>query len=505
LSLSRKVTRNDFGSVAYLSPERLETGEVDARADLWALGVVLYEMLRGTPPFQATDTRRLERLIMARRPPSSLTEQVPAGLAAIVGRLLDPRQAERYASAREILDDLERFKAGRQTQAEEQGWPARAYDEGATRRTVPPSPETTRTAPVTSGFVFPPKGTVGTGDADAERTRRTVPPPIPGVVRPAQAAPLPAPQAVVASQPAPPVKKAPSRFRRLFRAALLLMGLGLIANEISVSSDAERLANAVSAHSFDQLPQAWRDYDELANRSNLGWGMGELSASLINQTNMLADRIIANYRSPSPTVREAQWAAARDALSLALSRVGNRNHLRARLQYCEGHLHRINGEAQKGRGEDENSRAELNEAVVAFREASQDWQDWLDPYLGLFRTFIVGLEDVRLAADAMDRARERSYRPTSRDEALLGDGYRLEGNAIVRTARQLEGLPQEREHLNQAAEAYRLALAHYAGAGGVSTVPANIIRTQHALLQVEGSLGEGLTAEAVPTEPETQQ
>ena len=71
LSLSRKVTRNDFGSVAYLSPERLETGEVDARADLWALGVVLYEMVRGIPPFQAADTRRLERLILARRPPPS--------------------------------------------------------------------------------------------------------------------------------------------------------------------------------------------------------------------------------------------------------------------------------------------------------------------------------------------------------------------------------------------------------------------------------------------------
>ena len=44
LSLSRKVTRNDFGSMSHLSPERLESTEVDAQADLWALGAILYEL-----------------------------------------------------------------------------------------------------------------------------------------------------------------------------------------------------------------------------------------------------------------------------------------------------------------------------------------------------------------------------------------------------------------------------------------------------------------------------
>jgi len=54
LSVSRKVTRNDFGSMPYLSPERLESTEVDAQADLWALGVILYELLGGVPPFRET-------------------------------------------------------------------------------------------------------------------------------------------------------------------------------------------------------------------------------------------------------------------------------------------------------------------------------------------------------------------------------------------------------------------------------------------------------------------
>jgi serine/threonine protein kinase len=71
LSLSRKVTRNDFGSMPYLSPERLESTDVNAHADLWALGVILYELLSGAPPFHALDTRRLEQQIRAgyqRRP-----------------------------------------------------------------------------------------------------------------------------------------------------------------------------------------------------------------------------------------------------------------------------------------------------------------------------------------------------------------------------------------------------------------------------------------------------
>jgi hypothetical protein len=82
---------------------------------------------------------------------------------------------------------------------------------------------------------------------------------------------------------------------------------------------------------------------------------------------------------------------------------------------------------------------------------------------------------------------------------MLADGYRVQGNALVRTARQLEDLPQGREYLVQAADAYRLALANYARAGSLANVPQNIARTQRALLQVEESLGEGITAEAVNT------
>src|SRR5262245_35304388 len=112
LSLSRKVTRNDFGSIAYLSPERLESGEIDAQAEFWAVGVLLYEMISGAQPFRAADTRRLEQRIRARQLPEALDNGCPAGLQAIVAKLLAPNVGDRYASAAAIRDDLQRFVAG---------------------------------------------------------------------------------------------------------------------------------------------------------------------------------------------------------------------------------------------------------------------------------------------------------------------------------------------------------------------------------------------------------
>ena len=66
LSLSRRLTRNEFGSVPYASPERLDSGDVDVGSDLWSLAVMLYEMVTGLQPYHAESTERLERMIRSR-------------------------------------------------------------------------------------------------------------------------------------------------------------------------------------------------------------------------------------------------------------------------------------------------------------------------------------------------------------------------------------------------------------------------------------------------------
>ena len=88
LALSRKLTRNDFGSLAYLSPERLDSGEVDVHVDFWSVGVLLYEMLAAAPPFEADTNSKLEALIRRRQPPAPLPDSCPPALARIVLKML---------------------------------------------------------------------------------------------------------------------------------------------------------------------------------------------------------------------------------------------------------------------------------------------------------------------------------------------------------------------------------------------------------------------------------
>lgn len=465
LSLSRKVTRNEFGSVAYISPERLETGEVDARADFWAVGVLLYEMTSGSLPFQASDTRRLERLILSRRPPPPLMGHCPVGIEAIVAKLLAPTPAQRYDSARAIREDLERFKSGTRTGAEAEGWPTRAIDEHPTRRTHVPAAahdeKTRRTRPA--------------GDDPAQAVPAVAG--TTGGVAPPVAAPLPA-----------AASRGKRRFRRLFRAALLVMAFGLLANEVSVGDAANRLAGSLPTRELEEMADAWSTYELLAQRSNLGFGTDGLDQSLVERTVVLSERVIADYRMPAPTVREGHWRMARETLRRAVALRPDDRSLRAALRYCEGHLHRINGEARKARGAGADAQRELAGAITAFREAAELRPGWPDPFLGLARTFIYGLEDVDRGADAFEQAQRKGYTASERDTAQLADGYRARGNALARNARALSGMPQERDFLARAADAYRQALTLYPKAGTFANVPANIRLTQRALDQVERRL-----------------
>ena len=93
-----------FGSLAYAAPEALRQQALDARADLYSLGCVLYEALAGAPAFEGDDERTVMFQILERGAPALSTRAVdiPADVASVVQRCLERRREDRFESAREL-------------------------------------------------------------------------------------------------------------------------------------------------------------------------------------------------------------------------------------------------------------------------------------------------------------------------------------------------------------------------------------------------------------------
>jgi len=103
-----------MGTIAYMSPEQARGETVDARSDLWSLGVVLYEMVAGSRPFDGTTSPMIFDALLNRKPVSARERNpaVPVWLERIIGKLLEKDRELRYQSAAELRGDLERMQTG---------------------------------------------------------------------------------------------------------------------------------------------------------------------------------------------------------------------------------------------------------------------------------------------------------------------------------------------------------------------------------------------------------
>jgi hypothetical protein len=180
-----------------MSPEQVKGGEIDARTDLFSLGIILFLMLTGQKPFLG-DTASVMFKIVYEDPalPSSINPQLAPAYDYVVLKCLAKDRDKRYASARDLLNDLDDLQQGRRPRSQLVVAPA-----------APPAPKAAAAPPAT-------EQTLVTTVPILVAPPATKPPAPPVARPPQQAAPPPPPRAAVqppmpAAPPPPPMKVAP--------------------------------------------------------------------------------------------------------------------------------------------------------------------------------------------------------------------------------------------------------------------------------------------------------
>ena len=111
-SETKTITDRAIGSVHYISPEQARGEHTDQRADLYSVGVMLFEMLTGQLPFEADSpvSVALKQIELEAARPRSINPDIPEGLEEIVVRAMQKDPDDRYQTANEMLEDLHKFK-----------------------------------------------------------------------------------------------------------------------------------------------------------------------------------------------------------------------------------------------------------------------------------------------------------------------------------------------------------------------------------------------------------
>ena len=434
ITSTHHLTHHNLGSPSYCSPERISTSQVDPHADLWAVGVSLYEMLAGTPPYQAPETRKLEALIQSRQPPRPLPESCPVALQQIVAKALSPDSKRRYQSARELESDLQCFLDSRATVAETEAKSkasATAERPQAASSSKPPSAEVHKP-------VLVPK----------IKLRHT---------------------------------KAWDDFTNVAIALLTGMLVGiLLLIPISYSYRFSRLtqrlrANQDYAHEdLQTIKNDWALYEDLQKKNRF---LGQFSPvrSLVGplRQNLMAaaDSILDGFHHSSDTrLSDFDWPKASLCLQHALDLDPSDIKARSKLALCTGYF--VYGQNPK------LPRAALS--IPHFRQAESYTPRSPDPHLALARVYIYAFRNIGQAAAELHQAERLGYPLGPREREQQADGYRFRAEWALSRARltPVSASAERQRWLQLASDDFERAGKLYEPIAGFSEVDANLRQLQ---------------------------
>ncbi|HTW66700.1 MAG TPA: serine/threonine-protein kinase [Bryobacteraceae bacterium] len=391
LTFTHSRTHLGLGSPSYCSPERLSRGQVDRHADLWAVGVTLYEMIAGVPPYQAQDTRKLEALIQSRRPPRALPEGVPDAMTAILHKALAGDLHQRYVSATAFESDLTLFLQNRPTVAEMErrvSWKSNPTVE----KQRPQLPE--RVASM------------------AETVRRSV------------------------------MKLKPARAQKLASVMSIFVALswGLLAGLIVCvplgyyyrfgrESGALRGKLDFTQASVGEINKDW-DLLQRLERRNAFLGRfspaNQLAANSRASLLKAGDGVIERYRNSSdPRVQDFDWSKAALCFTHALEMDRSDRTVQGKLALCHGfeNLERSDAGASQAAQQD-------------FEDAAMFAPSLPDPHLGLARVYVYSLRNVGKAVAELHEAQRLGFESGPRELEEEGDGYRFRATVELDAARK---------------------------------------------------------------------
>ena len=439
LTFTHSRTHLNLGSPGYCSPERLSRGQVDRHADLWAVGVTLYEMLAGSPPYQAQDTRKLEALIQSRRPPRALPVECPRGMQAILNKALAGDLHQRYVSAAAFESDLRLFWQSRATVAETErrtSWNTNPTMEKQRMRILHALPRSVASM------------------ADTVR------------------------QSVMKLKP-------PQRTMRVASVLSILVALcwGLLAGLVVCvpagymyrfwrESTPLRTNTDFSRLSVAGINANWSLFRELEHRNAF---LGEFSPAkrlavpLRSSLLHAADDVIERYRNNSdPAIEDFDWQKAAVCLQHSLDMDPADHGAQGKLALVEGYLGLVRANA----GQREQRQASVEAAQAKFQESVSLIPRAPDPHLGLARIYIYSVRNVGKAIAELHEAQRLGFQLGPREMEQEADGYRFRAKSELVAARVFRGKSRatEERYLRLAQRDYDRARQLYEPIQGYSNV-----------------------------------